>query len=52
MKENRMVDAKEFNLVAALPSREILLSQIAMMLTMPIKKLMLGLNERAKQVTQ
>jgi len=52
MKENRVVDAKEFNLVATLPSREVLLSQIAMMLTMPIKKIMIGLNERAKQVTQ
>ena len=52
MKENRLVDAKEFNLVATLPSREVLLSQIAMMLTMPIKKIMIGLNERAKQVTQ
>jgi len=52
MKESRMVDAKEFNLVATLPSREVLLSQIAMMLTMPIKKIMIGLNERAKQVTQ
>jgi len=49
-KENRLVDAKEFNIVATLPSREVLLSQIAMMLTMPIKKIMIGLNERAKQV--
>ncbi|MHB9019713.1 MAG: uL10 family ribosomal protein, partial [Minisyncoccota bacterium] len=50
MKEGRLIDAKEFNLVATLPSREVLLSQIAMMLTMPIKKIMIGLNERAKQV--
>jgi len=52
MKESRLVDAKEFGLVATLPSREVLLAQIAMMLTMPIKKIMIGLNERAKQVTQ
>lgn len=52
LKENRLVDVKEFNLVATLPSREVLLAQIAMMLTMPMKKLMFGLNERAKQVTQ
>ena len=49
MKENRMVDAKEFNLVATLPSREVLLSQIAMMLTMPIKKIMFGLTELSKK---
>jgi large subunit ribosomal protein L10 len=52
MTEKRLVDAKEFNLIATLPSKEILLAQIAMMLTMPMKKLMFGLNERAKQVTQ
>ena len=44
------VDAAEFNFIASLPSREVLLAQIAMMLTMPIKKVMFGLNERAKQV--
>ena len=51
MKEKRLVDAKEFNLVATLPSREVLLAQIAMMLTMPIKKIMIGLNERAKHIS-
>jgi ribosomal protein L10 len=50
MKEKRLIDTKEFNLVATLPSREVLLAQIAMMLTMPIKKIMIGLNERAKQI--
>jgi len=49
MKENRLVDAKEFNLVATLPSREVLLAQIAMMLTMPIKKVMFGLTELSKK---
>lgn len=52
MKENRLVDAKEFNLVATLPSKEVLLAQIAMMFTMPMKKLMFGLNEKSKQVIQ
>ena len=31
-----------------LPSREILLAQIAMMLTMPIKQTMMVLNEQGK----
>jgi ribosomal protein L10 len=49
MKGKRLVDAKEFNLVATLPSREVLLSQIAMMLTLPIKKVMIGLTELSKK---
>ncbi len=51
MKGKRLVDAKEFNLVATLPSREVLLAQIAMMLTMPIKKVMFGLTELSKKQT-
>ena len=39
----------EFTTIAKLPSREALLTQIAFMLTMPIKKVMMALNERAKQ---
>ena len=39
----------EFLAIAKLPSREALLTQIAFMLTMPIKKVMVALNERAKQ---
>ena len=39
----------EFLAIAKLPSREVLLTQIAFMLTMPIKKVMVALNERAKQ---
>ena len=39
----------EFLTIAKLPSREVLLTQIAFMLTMPIKKVMVALNERAKQ---
>jgi len=49
MKENRLVDAKEFNIVATLPSREVLLAQIAMMLTMPMKQIMMILSEKAKK---
>ena len=39
----------EFVAIAKLPSREVLLTQIAFMLTMPVKKVMVALNERAKQ---
>jgi ribosomal protein L10 len=42
------VDANEFKAIATLPSREVLLAQIAMMLTMPLKQMMMVLNERAK----
>ncbi len=49
--EKRVIDAAEFKVIAALPSREVLLAQIAMMLTMPVKKLMIALNERSKQAT-
>ena len=43
------ISAAEFVIIAKLPSREVLLTQIAFMLTMPIKKVMIALNERAKQ---
>jgi len=48
--EKRFVDAKEFTTLATLPSREVLLAQVAMMLTMPLKQVMTALNERSKQV--
>ena len=48
--DKRVVDAIEFKAIATLPSREVLLSQIAMMLTMPLKQMMMTLNERAKKV--
>ena len=44
-----MFDQNEFKTIAMLPSREILLAQIAMMLTMPLKQLMLTINERSKK---
>lgn len=50
VKEKRFIDAVEFVAIAKLPSREVLLAQIAMMLTMPIKKVMIALNERAKKL--
>ena len=48
--ERRLVDANEFKAIATLPSREILLAQIAMMLTMPLKQMMMALNERSKKL--
>lgn len=47
--EKRLVDANEFTAIATLPSREVLLAQIAMMLTMPLKQFMMVLNEKAKK---
>ncbi len=47
--EKRLVDANEFKAIATLPSREVLLAQIAMMLTMPLKQLMMVINEKSKQ---
>ena len=49
--EKRFVNSSEFEILATLPSREALLAQIAMMLTMPIKKMMLVLNERSKTLS-
>lgn len=48
--EKRLIDADEFKAIATLPSREILLAQVAMMLTMPLKQLMMAVNERSKNV--
>ena len=47
--EKRVVDPNEFKAIATLPSREVLLAQIAMMLTMPLKQMMMVLNEKAKK---
>lgn len=50
MTEKKFIDANEIIAIAKLPSREVLLAQIAMMLTMPIKQIMQILNERSKQL--
>ena len=47
--DKQLVDGNEFKVIATLPSREVLLAQIAMLLTMPVKKVLIALNERAKQ---
>ena len=49
-KEAKVIDAATFQLIAKLPPREILLAQIAMMLPMPVKKVMVGLNSRKEQL--
>ena len=48
--EKKFYDAAAFATIAKLPSREVLLAQIAMMLTMPVKKVMVALNSRSEQL--
>lgn len=48
--EKKFIDVNEFNTIANLPSQEVLLAQVVMMLTMPIKQLMFLLQERSKQL--
>lgn len=48
--EKKFIDVNEFNTIATLPSKEILLAQIAMMFTMPLKQIMMILNERSKKL--
>lgn len=49
-KEAKVIDAATFQVIAKLPPREVLLAQIAMMLTMPVKKVMVGLHGRREQL--
>jgi large subunit ribosomal protein L10 len=44
------ISAEQFVAMAKLPSRETLLTQLAFMLTMPVRKTMVALTERAKTV--
>lgn len=48
--EKKFFDAAQFAVIAKLPAREVLLAQIAMMLTMPVKKVMVALNSRKEQL--
>ncbi len=50
MKEKKFFDALQMISIAKLPSREMLLTQIAVMLTTPIKKIMIALNSRKEQL--
>jgi len=48
--ESKLITADEFLVLAQLPSREVLLTQLAVLLTMPVKKLMFALNGRAEKL--
>lgn len=50
LKDNREITAQEFVILAKLPSREILLAQIAIAFSMPIKQLAYALNSRKEQL--
>ncbi len=50
LKNNKSVSVEEFVKIAKLPTREILLAQVAMMMTIPIKKLLIVLNSRKEQL--
>lgn len=46
--ENKLISAKEFTVLASLPSREVLLAQLAVMLTMPLRQLAYSLTQIKK----
>lgn len=50
LKNNKLVSVEEFTKIAKLPTREALLAQVAMMMTIPIKKLLIVLNGRKGQL--
>ena len=50
LKNKRAIGLEEFNAIAKLPSKEILLAQVAMMITVPIKKLLIVLNSRKSKL--
>jgi large subunit ribosomal protein L10 len=50
VKEKKFVDAETVKRYGELPTREVLLGQLAFMLTVPIKKVLFVLNEKAKKV--
>lgn len=49
LKTKQEITAEDFVKIAKLPTREALLTHIAFMLTIPVKKIMVALHERAKQ---
>lgn len=51
LENKKGVSAEEFVKMAKLLTREQLLAQIAVMLTMPVKKVMIALNERSKKLS-
>lgn len=49
LKEKKFLEADFINMLGSLPSREVLLGQLAAMLTIPIKKLLFVMNEKVKR---
>ncbi len=49
VKEKKFLDAETVQRYGQLPSREVLLGQLVFMLTVPIKKVLFVLNEKAKR---
>jgi len=49
--EQRFITAEEFMKIARLPSREALLGQLAMLFTIPMKKLLVVFNGRKEKLT-
>tara|TARA_Y100000310_G_scaffold338983_1_gene430205 strand:- start:2055 stop:2564 length:510 start_codon:yes stop_codon:yes gene_type:complete len=50
LKDKKIITLDEFNILAKLPTKEVLLAQVAIVFTMPIKKLMFALNSRKEQL--
>ncbi len=51
LQTKKAITKEEFERIAKLPAREILLAQIAIVLQMPMKKLAIALNSRKEQLT-
>jgi large subunit ribosomal protein L10 len=49
LKEKKFLEADFVKMLGSLPSREVLLSQLAAMFTIPIKKLLVILNEKGRK---
>ncbi len=50
IKAKKFIEGQEVKQIGQLPSREVLLGQLAFMLTVPIKKLLFVMNEKTKKV--
>ena len=50
LKNKKQVSVEEFMAIAKLPAREVLLAQVAMMMTVPVKKLLIAFNGRKQQL--
>ena len=50
MVEKKILKEEEVNAIGSLPSKDVLIGQLAGMLTVPIKSFLIVLNERGKQV--